>query len=126
MVSQALLLFVVVHLTLSDPLRIQPWSQDGRDQTNSNREYAFTIISGSSLPATYGYQLTSASCGTVYACPYDGSKAFTLLVFCAVGNLNSSTTDCIISLRLRLQSFYCYNLRKKGKPFLTTHAANNG
>ena len=25
---------VVVFLTLTDPLRIQPWSQDGRNQTN--------------------------------------------------------------------------------------------
>ena len=29
---------VVVHLTLTDPLRIQPWSQDRRNQTKSNRE----------------------------------------------------------------------------------------
>ena len=33
------LLFVVVYLTLTDPLRIQPWSHDRRDQTKSNREY---------------------------------------------------------------------------------------
>ena len=32
-----LLLFVVVFLTLTDPLRIQPWSQDRRNQT-SNRK----------------------------------------------------------------------------------------
>ena len=31
-------LFVVVYLTLTDPLRIQPWSQDRRNQTKSNRE----------------------------------------------------------------------------------------
>ena len=32
------LLFVVVYLTLTDPLRIQPWSQDRRNPTKSNRE----------------------------------------------------------------------------------------
>ena len=31
-------LFVVVFLTFTDPLRIQPWSQDRRNQTKSNRE----------------------------------------------------------------------------------------
>ena len=31
-------LFVVVYLTLTDPLRIQPWSQDRRNQTKSNRK----------------------------------------------------------------------------------------
>ena len=37
--SITLLLFVVVvYLTLNDPLRIQPWSQDRRDQTKSNRK----------------------------------------------------------------------------------------
>ena len=32
-------IFVVlgVYLTLTDPLRIQPWSQDRRNQTKSNR-----------------------------------------------------------------------------------------
>ena len=29
---------IVVYLTLTDPLRIQPWSQDKRNQTKSNRE----------------------------------------------------------------------------------------
>ena len=29
---------VVVYLTLTDPLRIQPWSQDRRNQTKSNRK----------------------------------------------------------------------------------------
>ena len=29
---------VVVYLTLTDPLRIQPWSQDRRNQTKSNWE----------------------------------------------------------------------------------------
>ena len=29
---------VVVFLTLTDPLRIQPWSQDRRNQIKSNRE----------------------------------------------------------------------------------------
>ena len=29
---------VVVYLTLTDPLRIQPWSQDRRKQTKSNPE----------------------------------------------------------------------------------------
>ena len=33
-----LLFFAVVFLTLTDPLRIQPWSQDRRNQTKSNRE----------------------------------------------------------------------------------------
>ena len=28
-----------VYLTLIDPLRIQPWSQDRRNQTKSNRKY---------------------------------------------------------------------------------------
>ena len=33
------MLFVVVYLALlTDPLRIQPWQQDRRDQTKSNRE----------------------------------------------------------------------------------------
>ena len=32
------LFVVVVYLTLTDPLRIQPWSQDRRNQTKSNRE----------------------------------------------------------------------------------------
>ena len=35
----------VVFLTLTDPLRIQPWSQDRRNQTKSNRE---SEISGES------------------------------------------------------------------------------
>ena len=29
---------IVVFLTLTDPLRIQPWSQDRRNQTKSNRK----------------------------------------------------------------------------------------
>ena len=29
---------VVAYLTLTDPLRIEPWSQDRRDQTKSNRK----------------------------------------------------------------------------------------
>ena len=29
---------VVVYLTLTDSLRIQPWSQERRNQTKSNRE----------------------------------------------------------------------------------------
>ena len=33
-----LFLLFVVYLTLTDPLRIQPWSQDRRNQTKSNRE----------------------------------------------------------------------------------------
>ena len=33
-----MLLLFVVFLTLTDPLRIQPWSQDRRNQTKSNRE----------------------------------------------------------------------------------------
>ena len=31
-------MYVVVFPTLTDPLRIQPWSQDRRNQTKSNRE----------------------------------------------------------------------------------------
>ena len=31
---------VVVYLILTDPLRIQPWSQDRRNQTKSNRKSA--------------------------------------------------------------------------------------
>ena len=30
---------IVVYLTLTDPLRIHPWSQDRRNQTKSNREH---------------------------------------------------------------------------------------
>ena len=33
-----LVIVVVVYLTFTDPLRIQPWSQDRRNQTKSNRE----------------------------------------------------------------------------------------
>ena len=33
-----LVVFVVVYLTLTDPLRIQPWSQHRRNQTKSNRK----------------------------------------------------------------------------------------
>ena len=33
-----MLLLLVVYLTLTDPLRIQPWSQDRRNQTKSNRK----------------------------------------------------------------------------------------
>ena len=36
-----LLLLVVVFLTLTDPLRTQPWSQDRRNQTKSN---SFNIL----------------------------------------------------------------------------------
>ena len=39
MVSRIIILaVVVVYLTLTDPLRIQPWSQDRRSQTKSNRK----------------------------------------------------------------------------------------
>ena len=34
----------VVYLTLTDPLRIQPWSQDRRNQTKSNRDFFFNVI----------------------------------------------------------------------------------
>ena len=37
MIIRQLLLFVV-YLTLTDPLRIQPWSLDRRNQTKSNRK----------------------------------------------------------------------------------------
>ena len=36
LIGSCCLLFV--FLTLTDPLRIQPWSQDRRNQTKSNRE----------------------------------------------------------------------------------------
>ena len=36
---------VVVFLTLTDPLRIQPWSQDRRNQTKSNRESEISMES---------------------------------------------------------------------------------
>ena len=53
------------------------------------------------MQATYDYQLAQASYGTVYACPYDGSKVFTVLVFRAVGNSNFITTDyCTVELAL--------------------------
>ena len=32
-------------LTLTDPLRIQPWSQDRRNQTKSNRESEMSMES---------------------------------------------------------------------------------
>ena len=38
--SQArILLFAVVYLTLTDPLRIQPWSHERWNQTKSNQEH---------------------------------------------------------------------------------------
>ena len=43
--------------------------------------------------AINGYQLVQASYGTVYACRYDGSKAFTVLFFRAGENSNFSTTE---------------------------------
>ena len=36
---------VVVFLTLTDPIRIQPWSQDRRNQTKSNRESEISMES---------------------------------------------------------------------------------
>ena len=36
--DRGVVVVVVVFLTLTDPLRIQPWSQDRRNQTKSNRE----------------------------------------------------------------------------------------
>ena len=44
--SQRLLLFFCCFLTLlTDPLRIQPWSQDRRNQTKSNRESEISMES---------------------------------------------------------------------------------
>ena len=40
-----LLLFCCCFLTLTDPLRIQPWSQDRRNQTKSNRESEMSMES---------------------------------------------------------------------------------
>ena len=37
-IQPELLMLFVIFLTLTDPLRIQPWSQDRRNQTKSNRE----------------------------------------------------------------------------------------
>ena len=34
-----LLLLFAVHITVTGPLRIQPWSQDRRNQTKSNRQH---------------------------------------------------------------------------------------
>ena len=39
------MLFVVVFLTVTDPLRTQPWSQDRRNQTKSNRESEISMES---------------------------------------------------------------------------------
>ena len=36
--KSVLFVVVVVYLTLTDPLRIQPWLQDRRNQTKSNRK----------------------------------------------------------------------------------------
>ena len=36
---------VVVYLTLTDPLRIQPWSQDRRNHTKSNRNFCLVHLS---------------------------------------------------------------------------------
>ena len=36
---------VCCFLTLTDPLRIQPWSQDRRNQTKSNRESEMSVES---------------------------------------------------------------------------------
>ena len=37
--------WLVGFLTLTDPLRIQPWSQDRRNQTKSNRESEISMES---------------------------------------------------------------------------------
>ena len=39
-----LLVFVGVYITLTDPLRIQPWPQDGQNQTKPNREYVQSMF----------------------------------------------------------------------------------
>ena len=39
------LLLLCCFLTLTDPLRIQPWSQDRRNQTKSNRESEMSMES---------------------------------------------------------------------------------
>ena len=36
---------LLLFLTLTDPLRIQPWSQDRRNQTKSNRESEMSMES---------------------------------------------------------------------------------
>ena len=40
---------VVVYLILTDPLRIQPWSQDTRNQTKSNRISVIDFLFGPSI-----------------------------------------------------------------------------
>ena len=45
MIIVVVCLFVVCFLTLTDPLRIQPWSQDRRNQTKSNRESEISMES---------------------------------------------------------------------------------
>ena len=51
--------------------------------------------------AINGYRLVQARYGTVNACCYDGSKAFTVLFFRAGGNSIFSTTDvCTVKLAL--------------------------
>ena len=50
--------------------------------------------------------LFQANCGTVYASRSDGSKAFAVLVFRALGNSSFSRADYSVSLRLQLLGFY--------------------
>ena len=51
---------VVVFLTLTDPLRIQPWSQDRRNQTKSNRESEMSMESIQKGRARSSQQRTSS------------------------------------------------------------------
>ena len=62
--------------------------------TGKKSSVVFSQFPTAVIEAINGYQLAQASYGTVYACCYDGSNAFTVLFFCAVGKSNFSTTDC--------------------------------
>ena len=56
MVSLKRLLLFVVYLTLTDPLRIQPWSQDKRNQTKSNRKSEISRESRHKKVASKGHR----------------------------------------------------------------------
>ena len=78
--------------------------------------------------AINGYQMTQAGYGTVYACRYGGSKAFTALVFRAVWDSNSSTKDyCTVELASAAKLTQ-YSLRSpikgEGTLFIIKHATN--
>ena len=87
----------------------------------------FAIIFRQQFAGTYDYQLSEASYGTVYACSYDDSKAFAVLVFRDAGNSNFSTKDyCTVELAPTAAklTILC-DLRQKEKLFFTSHATKN-